>query len=168
MNNDSSFTPEEIAKLRQLLEVEAIRELRQRYSTCLDTLQIDNLADLYTENALCEFGPYGEWRGRETIRENYRGVMSGAGAALFNSMHHSTNHSVELVSATRATGRSYLIDVVTTTEKTTQPVLWYGVYDEDYKKVSGKWLINRCSLQFLWPERHLSAGFVDSFSNVTT
>jgi len=80
-------------------------------------------------------------------------------------MHHSTNHCVELVSATKAKGRSYLIDVVTTTEKTTQPVLWYGVYDEDYEKVGSNWLIDRCSLQFLWPERHLSAGFTNSFSN---
>jgi len=125
MTEDSPFSSQEIVKLRRLLDMEAVREVRQHYSTYLDTLQIDKLANLYTENALCEFGPYGEWRGRETIRENYRGVMSGEGAALFNSMHHNTNHCVELVSATQATGRSYLIDVVTTTEKTEQPVLWY-------------------------------------------
>lgn len=165
--DNNPFTAEEIAALRQLLEVEAVRKVRQNYSTYLDTLQIDDLADLYTDNALCEFGPYGEWRGRETIRENYRGVMSGDGAALFNSMHHNTNHCVELVSATRATGRSYLIDVVTTAEKTAQPVLWYGIYDEEYEKVGDKWLIDRCSLQFLWPERHLSAGFANSFSHAT-
>jgi len=99
MIDDSPFSPAEIVRLRKLLEIEAIREVRQNYSTYLDTLQVDKLADLYTENALCEFGPYGEWRGRETIRENYRGVVSSEGAALFNSMHLSTNHSVELVSS---------------------------------------------------------------------
>lgn len=163
MSNDNPFSPEEVAKLRRLLEMEAIREVRKNYATYLDTLQIDKLANLYTEHALCEFGPYGEWRGRETIRENYRGVMSGEGAALFNSMHHSTNHCVELVSAHKATGRSYLIDVVTTSGKTEQPVLWYGVYDEAYEKVGEKWLIDRCSLQFLWPERHLSESFTNTF-----
>jgi len=164
MTDNSLFTPEEVTRLRRLLEIEAVREVRQNYSTYLDTLQIDKLADLYTENALCEFGPYGEWRGRETIRENYRGVMTGGGAALFNSMHHNTNHCVELVSATQATGRSYLIDVVTTAEKTEQPVLWYGVYDEAYEKVGDTWLIARCSLQFLWPERHLSQSFTNTFA----
>ncbi len=163
MDDNNPFSPAEIVRLRKLLEIESIREVRKNYSTYLDTLQVDKLADLYTENALCEFGPYGEWRGRETIRENYRGVVSGEGAALFNSMHHITNHSVELVTATRATGRSYLIDVVTSTEKTEQPVLWYGVYDEDYEKVGERWLIDRCSLQFLWPERHLSGGFAEGF-----
>jgi len=161
--DNNPFSPAEIVRLRKLLEMEAIREVRQNYSTYLDTLQVDKLADLYTENALCEFGPYGEWRGRETIRENYSGVMSGEGAALFNSMHHNTNHRVELLSDTRATGRSYLIDVVTTTAKTEQPVLWYGVYDEEYEKVDDQWLIDRCSLQFLWPERHLSEGFSSQF-----
>ena len=163
MSDDSPFTPQEIVRLRRLLEIEAVREVRQNYSTYLDTLQIDRLADLYTEDALCEFGPYGEWRGRETIRENYRGVMSGEGAALFNSMHHNTNHCVELLSATHATGRSYLIDVVTTADKAEQPVLWYGVYDEEYEKVDDDWLIRRCSLQFLWPERHLSDSFTGTF-----
>jgi len=165
MTDNAQFSPAEIGRLRKLLEIEAIREIRQHYSTYLDTLQVDKLADLYTENALCEFGPYGEWRGRETIRENYRGVVGGEGAGLFNSMHHNTNHNIELVSDTRAKGRSYLIDVVTSTEKTAQPVLWYGVYDEDYEKVGEKWLIDRCSLQFLWPERHVSDGFVGSFSS---
>ena len=163
MNETSPFTSAEIVRLKKLLEIDAIREVRQNYSTYLDTLQVDKLADLYTENALCEFGPYGEWRGRETIRENYRAVVSGDGAGLFHSMHHNTNHSVELVAENRATGRAYLIDVVTGVEKTAQPVLWYGVYDEIYEKVNDRWLIDRCSLQFLWPERHMSDAFMRSF-----
>ena len=39
----------------------------------MDSGQIDALGDIFTEDAVCEFGPeYGNWEGRETIRANYR------------------------------------------------------------------------------------------------
>ena len=45
MIDGNPFSPTEIARLRKLLEVEAIREVRKNYSTYLDTLQVDKLAD---------------------------------------------------------------------------------------------------------------------------
>ena len=65
MPEEMPFSYEEIQKLRELLEVEAIRKLRNLYAHLLDSGDIDALAALFTEDAVCEFGPYGEWHGRE-------------------------------------------------------------------------------------------------------
>ena len=153
---------DEIQALRDLLEIEKIRKVKLLYSHLMDSGQIDALADLFTEDAICEFGPeYGNWEGRETIRSNYHGVFDEQNH--FDTMHHGTNHYVELTGQDTATGRSYLIDIVTTTKPEDQPIVWFGLYDEDYLKVAGQWLIKRCSLQFLWPTRMTMPGFEEPY-----
>lgn len=148
----SDLNADEIQELRNLLEIEKIRKVKQLYSHLMDSGQIDALADLFTEDAICEFGPeYGNWESRETIRTNYHGVFDGQ--VKFQAMHHCTNHYVDLTGPDTATGRSYLIDVVTNAAPEEQPIVWFGVYDEDYQKINGQWLIKRCTLQFLWPQR---------------
>ena len=154
----SDFTSDEVQELRNLLEIEKIRKVKQLYSHLMDSGQIDALAEIFTEDAVCEFGPeYGNWEGRETIRTNYHGVFEGQNR--FEAMHNITNHYVDLTGPDSATGRSYLIDVMTTTKPEDQPIVWFGVYDEEYQKIDGKWLIKKCTLQFLWPTRMTMPSF---------
>lgn len=153
----SEFTSEEMKELREVLEKEKIRKVKLLYSHLMDSGQIDALADLFTEDALCEFGEYGNWNGREEIRTNYHGVFDGQNQ--FSAMHHIANHYIDLTGPDTAKGRSYLLDVMTTAEADGQPIVWFGLYDEEYRKVDGKWLISKCSLQFLWPQRMTNPGF---------
>jgi ketosteroid isomerase-like protein len=154
----TGFTDGEIKELRELLEKEKIRKLKQLYSHLMDSHQIDALADIFTEDAVCEFGPeYGNWEGRETIRTNYKGVFEGQ--EQFGAMHHITNHYIDMTGPDTAKGRSYLLDAVTTVEPEEQPIMWLGLYDEEYRKVDGQWLISKCSLQFLWPQRMTMPAF---------
>lgn len=163
MAEEMSFTSEEIKQLRELLEVEAIRKMRNLYSHLLDSGELDALATIFTEDALCEFGPYGEWRGRETIRANYQQVYNDQIKQAFGSLHNTGNHRVELSGPNTAVGRIYLIDVLTATAPEKNPFEWLGVYDDAYEKVDGAWLIKRMSLQFMWPQRQLSNGFPGPF-----
>ena len=55
----------EIARLREQLEIEAIRKLRLDYTYWMDRRDVDKLTALFTEDALCEYGPYGSWSGRQ-------------------------------------------------------------------------------------------------------
>lgn len=154
----SEFTETEMQELRELMDKEKIRKLKQQYSHLMDSGQVEALANIFTEDAVCEFGPeYGNWEGRETIRANYHGVFDAM--AHFGVMHHITNHYIDITGADSATGRSYLIDVATTVEASEQPIVWFGVYDEIYQKLNGQWLIKKCSLQFLWPQRMTMPGF---------
>ena len=163
----SDFSAAEISELKELLEKEKIRKLKQLYSHLMDSKQIDALADIFTEDAVCEFGPeYGSWEGRETIRTNYHGVFDEQ--PQFNAMHHITNHYVDLTGPDTATGRSYLIDVITATEPDGQPIVWFGLYDEDYQKIDGKWYIKRCTLQFLWPQKMTTDSFEIPYPDVSS
>jgi ketosteroid isomerase-like protein len=154
----TAFNDDEIKELRELLEKEKIRKLKQLYSHLMDSGQIDALADIFTEDAICEFGPeYGNWEGRETSRTNYKGVFEGQ--EQFGAMHHITNHYIDMTGPDTAKGRSYLLDAVTTVEPEEQPIMRLGLYDEEYRKVDGQWLISKCSLQFLWPQRMTMPAF---------
>ncbi len=146
--------------VEELLEVESIRKLRVRYSYYLDAGELDSLVALFTDDAVCEFGPYGVWRGRVMIAENYRRVLGGGlKRGPFQSLHVNTNHWVEITGEARAIGRLYLIDLAVGGDPKVNPMIWLGVYDEAYARVDGQWRIGRSSLQFMWPERHLTAGF---------
>lgn len=158
------LTGEEIAKLRELLEIEAIRKTRLHYSHLMDTGRIDELAEIFTEDAVCEFGPYGTWQGRETIRANYHAIETGP---PFMAMHVTCDHWVELTGPDTAVGRAYLLEPMTSKAAEDNPFIYLGLYDESYRKVGGRWLIERCSLQFFWPERHLTEGFPGPFGAIS-
>ena len=57
--------------MQELAEIEVIKNLRIQYSHYFDGQHVDALADLFTEDAVCEFGPDygGDWVGKAQIRE---------------------------------------------------------------------------------------------------
>ena len=152
-----------VAKLLYLLDVEEIRTLKFKYAQLMDKLDIDGLAELFTDDAKCNFGPYGEWSGKEVIRNNYRAAMADVVTAPWGSLHHICNHWVELTSETTAVGRSYLIDVIAERAPDVNPVLCYALYDEEYRKVNGNWKISFSCIQFLWPEKTTNNTVLASF-----
>jgi hypothetical protein len=144
----------------ELLAREEIKALRSAYSAHFDAHEVDALAALFTEDAVCEFGPYGEWHGRDTIRANYAQVI-GAIAAPFDTLHVATNPHLRITSPTTAIGRWYLIDLVARQQPGIfesrgghdHPLIYLGMYEDDYRKVDGRWLIAHVRLHFLWPEK---------------
>ena len=53
----------------ELLAIEEIRNLRLEFSACFDHQDLDALVALFTDDAICDFGSYGVWNGRDTIRD---------------------------------------------------------------------------------------------------
>ncbi|KAA0919305.1 hypothetical protein FQ137_08655 [Dietzia sp. ANT_WB102] len=96
--------------------------------------------------------------GRETIRANYAAVAEQVGAP-YNAIHAVTNSWIELTVADTANGRWYLIEYLTRQGALSypggheNPLFCLGIYQEEYRKVDGKWQISRVRLEFLWPER---------------
>ena len=100
--------------VEELLAVESIKNLRVLGSRYLDSGRLDDLVALYTEDAVCEFGPYGTWRGRHTFRDNFAAAEAPFYASgYFSNLHVVTNHAVELTGPDAATGLVYLLDFVT-------------------------------------------------------
>jgi hypothetical protein len=135
-----------------LLEIEKIKTVRHLYSHYYDGGEADKLAALFTPDAVCEFGPNygGDWVGRERIHANYAHFMSRYGGT-FNVMHAVTNPFIRLL-GDRALGRWYLLDL-RTAEGTENPLILFGIYDDEYRRHDGEWLIHRTRIHFLWPNR---------------
>jgi ketosteroid isomerase-like protein len=160
------LTQDEVHRVRQLLIEDDIRKVKILYSQLMDAGRIDDVAELFTEDAVCVFGRFGEWHGRDEIRANFAAVDRDHHHGLpFHAMHATTDHWVEITGADTAIGRSYLIDLVSGTPADGQPLVILGTYDETYRKVDGAWLIERCVLQFLWPDRHVSDDFTEPFES---
>ncbi len=139
--------------IEELLETEAIRKLRVLYSHYFDGRRLDDLVGLFSNDAICEFGPEygGDWVGTAQIRANFAQYLEREGPE-FGVLHAVTNHNVRLIDATTAHGRSYLLDL-RTTEGVENPLILFGVYDDLYNKIGGDWKIHRTRIDFLWPKR---------------
>jgi hypothetical protein len=151
--------------IEELLAIEEIRNLRLEYSASFDHQDLDALMSLFTADAVCDFGSYGVWCGTDSIRRNYKENMGQVGSE-FDSLHVVTNPLIKLTSPTTATGRWYLIDLLTRQKPVTaletrgghdSPLLWLGLYEDDYCKVGDAWKIAYCKLSFLWPTRSYEA-----------
>ena len=139
--------------IEELVESEAIRKLRVRYSHAFDGNRMDELVDLFTDDAVCEFGPAygGDWGGKAEIRARFAKVAERHGPD-YGVLHVVTNHDIRFIDAANAHGRAYLLDL-RTTEGVENPLILFGIYDDLYRKVDGAWKIHRTRIDFLWPKR---------------
>ncbi len=146
--------------MEALVEIEKIKKVRILYSHYFDSNDLDSLAALFTDDVVCEFGIYGTWVGRETLRKNYELVhteMDKLRTGSYPYLHVITNHWVEMTGPDSAEGRCYLVDMVTQVANKS-PLLHLGIYDDEYKKLNGSWKIHRTRLDFLWPDRSVVGG----------
>jgi hypothetical protein len=155
---EDAFTAEEIKELRSLLEIEKIRKVKNLYSHLMDSRQLEAMMELYTEDAVGEWGPAGTCHGRAEILASLK--KSYEGRPPYAGLHITTNMWVELTGPTTAIARTYLHDVITGVhDPRTTPVIWFAIYDEDFKKVGKDWQISRSRIQFLWPSWHAYEDF---------
>jgi hypothetical protein len=139
--------------IEELLETEAIKKLRIEYTHYFDGKRLDELTALFTDDAICEFGPAfgGDWVGKAAIRANFARYAAADGPE-FGVLHAVTNPLIRIHDPTTAHGRWYLLDL-RTTEGVENPLILFGIYDDLYKKVGGAWKIHRTRIDFLWPKR---------------
>ncbi|EJN18323.1 hypothetical protein PMI35_06170 [Pseudomonas sp. GM78] len=146
--------------LNRLLTLEAIRNLRLRYCHHLDANRMDALAQLFTDDAICQVDRAG-WRGRDAIAQGLSEAFSAfdqqqRGAYPF--LHAVSNHWIEILDEDRAEGRCYLIDFATQRAPGQNPLLLVGLYADEYRRVDGQWLISRTRLDVVWPEPDVGGG----------
>lgn len=146
--------------LDELLAIEEIKQLRSKYSYCYDSADIDGLMSLFTDDAVCEWDAShgGTWDGAEAIRRNYLACFQAYGEGQpWKVMHAVTNPWIAFVDETTAEGRWFMLDF-NFLDLTPDPLGCIGIYNDLYKKVDGKWLIHRCKIDFLYPNRELVGG----------
>jgi hypothetical protein len=137
------------AKVAELYDREAIRDLRFRYHECINEAQMAGIPELFTEDGELEFGHLGRAKGREQIQKFFGGLAGDRTAAdgsrrrgLYRVKQFIHNHVLR-INGDRADGYAYL---------EAKPVYngeSYVVaarYNDEYVKRDGKWRFSKMSL----------------------
>ena len=141
--------------IEELCEIEEIRNLRTLYAHYYDGNRVEELVDLFTDDAVCDFGEnYGKWVGREEIHREYAAAAANK-SPDYGILHNVTNPCIRIVDETTAIGRWYLLNV-RSTEGVENPLILFGIYDERYRKTGDGWKIQRTRIDFLWPRREIN------------
>jgi ketosteroid isomerase-like protein len=135
------MTPQELA------DTEAIRRAKHMYSWYYDSVDLEGLLTLFTDDAVCDFGPYGTWVGIEAIREGYRVNLEREGEP-YTTLHAMANQVITLNGDT-AHSRCFLLDLVMGAADR-NPLQLVAIYDEDFRRVGDSWKISRSRIDFLW------------------
>jgi hypothetical protein len=144
-----------------LEDLELIRRLKYRYFRCIDTANIAELKELFTEDADLRYvgGTYvAEVKGRDNILE----FIANAFHAEAIAFHHGNHPEIDVVSPSEANGTWYLRDWFldmrrkVTTEGT-------ALYHDRYVKRGDKWLIQHSEYERIFE----IVGEVKELPNIT-
>ena len=153
------------AELQRLVDMEELRQLHLDYAAAQETLDLDRLMALFTDDVVLEYpAEYGgTWGGgREVIRRNFEAAMKSE-RLPFNALYVLTNPQIHITGPNTAHGRwtftNYLTaqsegDAYTTVGGPNQPIYLLGMYEDEYRKVDGRWKIARLKLTLFWPTRN--------------
>jgi hypothetical protein len=126
-----------------LEDIEHIKRLKYRYCRCIDTANITELAELFTEDAsICYVG--GSYRFEAQGRDKIVEAIGFAFHAEAIAFHHVNHPEIDFVSATEATGTWYLKDWFLDLK---HKIITDGsaLYKDTYVKQGGQWLIKRAT-----------------------
>jgi len=147
-------------KIKELIDIEEIRNLRTLYGHCLDGNRPDGLDEVFAVDAIADAG-LGVWKGRAEIHAGLAGAFKAYdrdNQGIYPFIHAVTNHWVKLLGPDLAEGRCYLIDFETASKSDPNPLLLLGIYADEYKRIDGKWRISRTRLETVWPQRNGGGG----------
>lgn len=131
------MTPEKLEQaLQRLVDKDEIVDLVHHYSHCVDRRLYDELAHLFTEDCIVDYGPgvAPVARGRTAFR-----AMFGAGGGFAATSHHNANVLVSFETDDRASVRTSVYAWHKTFDGAT-PRVW-GCYHDVVERTSDGWRI---------------------------
>lgn len=133
---------------QRLEDIEDIRQLKYRYFRCIDTANLEELEELFTEDASVKYegGSYTfEAHGRDKIIEAIGYGFHNEAIAF----HHGNHPEIEIISDTEARGRWYLRDWFLDLRRkiTTDGTAFYR---DQYVKRDGRWWIQHSGYTRVW------------------
>ena len=121
------------ARIRRLEDIEAIKKMKATYMYLADDGDWQGVVDLFAEEAVADFGPFGHYEGKSELAKFYQDYFSSL--SLLVPMIH--NPIIE-VKGDRGTGKWYLEEPCT--DASTNRALWLAVkYEDEYVKIDGEW-----------------------------
>ena len=129
-------------RIRRLEDIEALRLLKSRYAEyCDNDYDPDQLASLFTQDAIWDGGVLGRAEGRDAIRA----FFAVASRVLPFAIHHVTNPAIE-IDGDRATGRWLLWQPCV--HASGAQALWIaGRYQDEYRREDGDWRFSKVTIR---------------------
>lgn len=137
-------TEELRAILTELRDIEAIKRLKARYCHLVDAGRWADLARLFTEDAVCNYGFFGVYKGRDEIVNKFFRETVGS-VSSFNA--HMVHNPVIDVHGDTASAAWYLT-AHTTIQPANQALFVMGIYHDELKRIDGKWKFTAVSFEF--------------------
>jgi hypothetical protein len=139
-------------RLARLEDVEELHRLRYRYHELINSnAWEDQAAELFTVDAVLDYGHMGAPRGREAIAAFFGGAAAGVTGSespteppFVKQFIHAHDVRLDNEDPDRATGISYL---------EAKPVyrgesfLVSGRFDDEYRRMDGRWLFDKVKLE---------------------
>ncbi len=122
------------ARVRALEDVEAIKKLKARYWRCVDLKLWDEMADVFTEDAVADYGPDRKLKGRQAIVGFLKSSL-GADSAFSN--HIGQRPEIEITGEATARGTWWLCDYIVMPPSIRRR--GYAYYQDEYAKEKGRW-----------------------------
>lgn len=134
------------ARLQVLEDKEALGALMNRYCRTADAKDWQAWGMCWTEDALFDFGPFGQHHGRDTIRD----VCSESEEPYQDMQHSITNMQFE-VDGDRATGTAYLwFAGVPDKTKPHEHFDIGGPYKWEFERGADGWQLSKMELRVAW------------------
>ena len=125
-------------RVQRLEDIEEIRYLQAKYQRCLDTRDFDGLAECFTDDAVSAYCDNKEiYHGKEEILNFLMSVMS----LSMPSAHLIHGGEIDWISSEFAKAKWYLEDHLLH-KKYLVKLNGTAIYECEYKKIDGKWLIS--------------------------
>jgi hypothetical protein len=123
-------------ELWELIARESIRDLTARYNANGDAGRIDQVVELFAEDAVLEITRAQTCRGRDEIRAFFDSVVRGDGGRkkIRVLRHLIATHQIDLVDEGEAHGRCYFAVL------TEDGLDHWGRYRDRYRCIDGRWL----------------------------
>lgn len=131
------------AKVRVLEDIEAIKKLQVAFCYANDSFNWQGVVELFTDEAVAEFGPFGHYEGKAEITKFYRDMLPPS----MSFMQHMCHNPIIEVKGEKATGEWYFEASVT--QAPTPKAMWIaGKYEGEYVKVGGEWKFKTLAVKF--------------------
>lgn len=133
--------------VQQAVDIIEIGQVKSSYSWYYDTCDLEGLLSIFTDDAVCDFGPYGLWEGEDAIRQGYSKNIWPKDDR-FATVHNTTNPIIE-VNGDTATGKWFVLDNILGPANK-HPLVMIATYTDEFRRVNGEWKISRVRMDFHW------------------
>ena len=130
--------------VQELKDISDIKKLKSTYCLLVDCGNWNELEDLWTEEAVCDYGFFGRFDGKTEIMDKFfRSIVNEV--STFNA--HMIHNDIINIDGDNATGKWYLT-AHTLIQPDNQAVWAHAFYDDKFIRVDGQWKIAAINVKF--------------------